>query len=270
MATYAVGDIQGCFGTLLRLLASFGFDRRRDRLWLVGDLVNRGARSLEVLRWAVDLDQRIICVLGNHDLHLLSLAWGVGRPRATDTLDGLLAAPDRDELLAWLRQRPLLHREGDTLLVHAGLLPPWSAAQAESLARSAEAVLRGPQGPLALAGLHGRIAAPWDSPDLLTAARGTLAGMVRVRFLDAGSRMDLACKGPPQGAPEGLVPWFEAPGRKTAAQTVVFGHWSALGVLRRPNLVALDSGCYLGRLLTACRLEDRALFQEPMDPGDRP
>lgn len=270
MATFVIGDIQGCYKTLVSLLRRIGFDRRQDRLWLVGDLVNRGTGSLEVLRWAVEQEDRITCVLGNHDLHLLSRAWGVGRRRPTDTLEGILEDPDREDLLRWLRQRPFLHRENETMLVHAGLLPEWTPEKAQSLAQRAERALRGPEGPLLLNGLHSHSVPPWDSPEPLAGARGIVAGLVRLRFLKSGGEMDLEFKGPPDAAPEGLIPWFEVTGRKTAGETVFFGHWSALGLMVRPRVVALDTGCYLGRSLTACRLDDRTIFQEFMDPLDRP
>jgi len=265
VAIYAIGDIQGCWDALRRLLSRVAFDPSRDRLWLVGDLVNRGPESLEVLRWARDLGDRAVVVLGNHDLHLLGRALGGTRARAVDTLDGALAAPDRDELLAWLRTRPLAHREGRFLVVHAGLLPGWTAADAVTAARELEAVLSGPDE--AAAALLERLHAK-DAPLPGTAQSDderrelALAALVRIRCIDAHTgALELRYKGPPDEAPDGLVAWYDAPTRRERDVTVVCGHWSALGLQIRPDLIALDTGCWMGRSLTAVRLEDNAVFQ---------
>ncbi len=265
MATYAIGDIQGCWDALQRLLSRIGFDRSRDRLWLVGDLVNRGTGSLEVLRWARDLGDRAVVVLGNHDLHLLARALGVTRARAADTLDETLAAPDRDDLLAWLRSRPLAHREGRFLLVHAGLLPEWSSVDALAAARELEAVLRGPDDAAAalLSRLHAKSAPlPGAAHDAAQRRELAFAALVRIRCVDSRTgALALGYKGPPDEAPDGLVAWYDAPTRRERDVTVICGHWSALGLWIRPDLVALDTGCWMGRSLTAYRVEDGAVFQ---------
>ncbi len=279
MGTYAIGDVQGCWRTLRRLLDRLDLDPARDRLWLVGDLVNRGAGSLEVLRWARGLGDGARVVLGNHDLHLLGCAAGLRRQKAGDTLDAVLRAPDRGDLLAWLRARPLLVREEVAgrahVLVHAGLLPAWSLDEAAARAAEAEALLRAP-GSEGLALAFGRGArrgrGPGGGPGAARAAEA-LAALTRLRFVDASGRMDddgADFKGPPADAPPGLVPWFDAPSPRDAAATVVFGHWAALDLLVRPGLAALDTGCVWGRRLTALRLEDGALWHEPTDPLDLP
>lgn len=270
MATYAIGDVQGCWRTLARLLERIG-PGAGDRLWLAGDLVNRGRGSLEVLRWAARSDATV--VLGNHDLHLLGCAAGVRRPSPKDTLDPVLAAPDRGDLLDWLAARPLLVRErvgpDDVLLVHAGLLPEWSADEARALAEEAAAALGSDreaflrlvstrEGPLR----WGDVRSADDRLRLATVA------LTRLRCLGRAGEVALDYTGPPAEAPPDLVPWFEAPGRRSAGSTVVFGHWAALGLVLRPGVVALDSGCVWGNRLTAVRLEDRAVFQEPADPAD--
>ena len=263
MATYAIGDVHGCFATLKRLLRRIAFDRRQDRLWLVGDLVNRGPRSLEVLRWAVEQGDRIVVVLGNHDLHLLALAAGLVETRRRDTLEAVLAAPDGDDLLLWLRHRPLVHREGEALLVHAGLFPSWSPAGAERLAREVEERLRGEKGEKLLAAIDQKTAERW-SEDLTghDRARAALAGFARLRTLDDQGRMCPDFSGPPQEAPKGCRPWYSIPGRKSAGATVIFGHWAALGLHIEDGVAALDTGAAWGRELTALRLDDWRVFQE--------
>lgn len=262
MATYAIGDLQGCLDPLLALLREIRFDPHEDRLWFTGDLVNRGPQSLETLRFVRSLGERAITVLGNHDLHLLALAAGCGRPRADDTLDGILNAEDRDELLEWLRRRPMLHAEGEYVLVHAGLLPQWSVRQARELAAEVEARLRAPDYGDFLAKLWGNQPDRWD--DALQGIdrwRVIVNAMTRMRFCSAQGVMEFQTKGEVRAAPPGYMPWFDVPGRASADATVVFGHWSALGWYERPNLLGLDSGCVWGGRLTAVRLEDRRVFQ---------
>jgi len=263
MATYAIGDIHGCFETLKRLLKRIAFDPRQDRLWLVGDLVNRGPRSLEVLRWAVELDGRNVIVLGNHDLHLLARAAGVAEAKKRDTLEAVLAAPDRDDLLRWLRSRPFVHREDGFLLVHAGLFPSWSPDDAERLAREVEARLRSDDGPSLLARGDQKTAERWQHG--LTGVereRVALAGFVRLRTLDENERLCPEFSGPPRQAPRGCLPWFSVDGRRSAGATVIFGHWAALGLLLEKGIAALDTGCVWGRELTALRLDDWQVFRE--------
>jgi bis(5'-nucleosyl)-tetraphosphatase (symmetrical) len=265
MATFAVGDIHGCFTTLQRLLRRIDFDARHDRLWLVGDLVNRGPCSLDVLRWAANLGDRLVSVLGNHDLHLLARAAGLAEAKRRDTLDGVLAAPDRDDLLAWLRFRPLLHREGDRVLVHAGLFPSWTVAQAESLAREVEQGLRGRGAERLLAGFGGKTPERWRErrPSRARRAQAALAGFAKLRTLSPEGRMCADFSGPPGEAPRGCLPWFAVPGRKSAGAQVIFGHWAAMGLRLEPGIVALDTGCVWGRQLTALRLDDGKLFAQP-------
>jgi|SRR6185312_2958047 len=264
MATYAIGDIHGCFETLQGLLHRIAFDPGEDRLWLVGDLVNRGPGSLEVLRWAVEMGDRVVAVLGNHDLHLLARAAGVGGPKKRDSLDSVLAAPDRDDLLAWLRTRTLIHREGETLMVHAGLFPAWSPRQAERLARDVEERLRGEGAGKLLASIEERTEERWkEGLAGWERARAALAGFARLRTLDATGRMCAGFSGPPDAAPRGCLPWFAARGRRSAGLTVIFGHWAALGLKVGGGIAALDTGCAWGRELTALRLDDWRIFQQP-------
>ncbi len=266
-STYVIGDVHGCFDTLEALWPRLGFLFGRDRLWLVGDLVNRGPRSLEVLRWARELSERLgermRVVLGNHDLHLLARCDGRAGPRRKDTLDEVLAAPDRDELVAWLASRRLVHREGGVLMVHGGLLPRWTPEDAERLAREIEPLLRDPEGRAAL--IERGLELPAGHPDRpRRAALDAFAGL-RTCTVDGEP---CRWKGPPEGAPPGCLPWFEVPGRKSASETVVFGHWAAMGLRLEPRAIALDSGCVWGHGLSAVRLEDRTVFRQPtLEPG---
>jgi len=262
MATYAIGDVQGCFDELQALLEALGFDGANDRLWFVGDLVNRGPASLATVRFVRDLGDRAVVVLGNHDLHLLALAQGHVKSRKDDTLGEVLAAPDRDELLDWLRWRPMIHVAGDTTMVHAGLLPQWDIAAAQSLAREVEAELRGPRHSKFLETLYGSRPDRW-SDDLSGAdrLRVIVNAMTRMRFCTPEGVMEFETKGETARSPEGYLPWFDVPNRKSAASTIICGHWSALGLRLAPNLLALDSGCVWGGQLSAIRLEDRRLCQ---------
>jgi bis(5'-nucleosyl)-tetraphosphatase (symmetrical) len=264
MAIYAVGDIQGCAAELEQVLEATRFDPATDRLWLVGDLVNRGPASPQVLRLVRSLGDSAITVLGNHDLHLLAVAAGVAEQHRTDTLDDLLDAPDCDELLDWLRHRPLLHAEGGYVLVHAGLLPQWTAEQAAGLAREVESALRGPDHVTFLERMYGNSPHGWD--DGLTGykrLRVIVNAFTRMRICTPAGEMEFRFKGEPPDIPEGYVPWFEAPGRRTRDDTVIFGHWSALGLKVEPGVIALDTGCLWGGPMTAIRLDDRQLFQIP-------
>jgi len=264
MATFAIGDIQGCYIELQQLLASFNFDPAQDRLWLVGDLVNRGPGSVEVLRLVKSLGDAAITVLGNHDLHLLAVAEGMAKLHKSDTLDEVLNAPDRDELLDWLRHQRLLHAEGDYVLVHAGLMPQWSVAQAADLAREAEVKLRGSKYVKFLERMYGNTPSVWD--DELTGydrLRVIVNAFTRLRVLSERGEMEFRFKGELHNIPEGYVPWYEIPERQSRDATVIFGHWSALGLMLRENAIALDTGCLWGGPMTAIRLEDRKLFQVP-------
>ena len=260
MALYAIGDLQGCHAEFMSLLERIRFDAGRDRLWLTGDLVNRGPASLEVLRWARDQGDRVTAVLGNHDLHLISCARGIRKPRKSDTFQDVLEAPDGDELIDWLAHRPLVHRERDWLMVHAGLLPPWSAEDAEEQARD-----------IAASGLDDSLLGSWRkaprrwSGDLDPGDRRALAlaAFATLRCVDHAGAMDRDFDGAPADAPEDLLPWFDHPARRSRDVRIVCGHWAALGLLIRPDLAALDSGCVWGGSLTALRLEDGATFEVP-------
>jgi bis(5'-nucleosyl)-tetraphosphatase (symmetrical) len=265
MTRFAVGDVQGCHATLMRLLARIDFDPVRDVLWIVGDLVNRGPASLQALRWAREQEGAVRLVLGNHDLHLLALAAGTRARRSKDTLDAVLAAPDRDELLDWLRRRPLIDHEEQRLHVHAGLLPCWSADEALALAAEAEAALAEDGGRALLQALASPPPRTWD-PGLRGGKRlAFIAGtLTRLRTCRSPIEPCFDYSGPPKGAPKGCRPWFAWPERESADHTVVFGHWAALGLMVQPNLLALDTGCVWGRSLTAIRLDDQQVFSEPL------
>ncbi len=259
MATYAIGDVQGCFDELQALLARVAFDARRDRLWFVGDLVNRGPKSLEVLRFVRDLGARAVSVLGNHDLHLICVFERHERPRRGDTLDQVLEAPDARELVDWLRSRPMMHVERGYAMVHAGLLPQWTIATASALAREVEQALAAPNYGDFLAHLYGSGPETWDEAlagwDRL---RVLVNAMTRMRFCTTDGRMNVRAKG--REAPAGYRPWFEArPAR--AEPAIICGHWSTLGLKLTERLAALDSGCVWGGTLSALRLDDRTLVQ---------
>ena len=262
MATYAIGDIQGCFQALQLLLQKIDFDPARDRLWLVGDLVNRGPDSLAVLRWARALGDAAVVVLGNHDLHLLAVAHGFVKAHRKDTIAEVLAAPDRIELLDWLRHQRLFYAEDDYALVHAGLLPQWSVKKASALAHEVEQELQGKHHLDFFARMYGNEPKAW-SKDLHGMARLRMItnAMTRLRFCTPAGEMEFDHKGPPEIFPAGHLPWYEAPNRKSADSTIIFGHWSALGLQVRSNLMALDTGCLWGGDLTAVRLEDRQVYQ---------
>ena len=270
MATYAIGDIQGCYDSLQRLLENCAFDPVKDRLWLVGDLVNRGPKSLETLRFIKSLGAAALTVLGNHDLYLLMVAEGGAKFRGKDdTIQPILDAPDCAELLNWLRHQPLCHTEGDYCLVHAGLLPQWTAARARELAREVEAKLQGPDFRDFVLNLWGSEPAGWS--DDLTGwprLRVIVNAMTRMRFCTRFGIMEFKAKGKLSNAPVGHLPWFEVPDRLSAEAVLVTGHWSALGLKITPNLLALDSGCLWGGHLTAVRLEDRQVFQVDCAPGE--
>lgn len=266
MACYAIGDVQGCYDELRELLDVIAFDPAEDRLWLVGDLVNRGANSLQTLRFLRSLGNAAVCVMGNHDFYLLYLACNPGamERKRHDTLQEVLDAPDREVLLDWLRQRPLLHVENDYVLVHAGLPPGWTVRQARARSAEVEAVLSGEQWQFCLPHLWGNLPASWEE-DLegFARLRVVVNAMMRMRFCNADGGMEFDAKGPPDKAPPAHYPWFLHPARTMEREgvTVVCGHWSALGLYLTPHVVALDTGCVWGGVLTALRLEDRAVFQ---------
>jgi bis(5'-nucleosyl)-tetraphosphatase (symmetrical) len=256
MAVYAIGDVQGCLDPLQRLLERIRFDPARDVLWFTGDLVNRGPASLGVLRLVRALGASAVAVLGNHDLHLLAVAAAASKHKARDTFDDVLTAPDCDELLAWLRARPLLYHDPDLgALVHAGLLPQWDIADARRLAREAETALAADTAGF-FEHMYGDLPDRWredlSGPPRL---RVIVNALTRLRFCDPGGRMDLRPKGAPGEQPSNLLPWFRVPDRRNRGVRVVFGHWSALGRYHGDNVIGLDSGCVWGRTLTAVRLD---------------
>ena len=257
MARFAIGDIQGCALELRALVKRIGFAPDRDRLWFVGDLVNRGPHSLEVLRYVRSLADNAVVVLGNHDLHLIALALGSrSSERTGDTLAEILAAPDRDALIEWLTQRPLAHLDAEhgDLMIHAGLVPQWSAATAAGLAREVETVLR-EQPRMLLDAMYGDRPDRW-SDDLAGAdrLRFIVNALTRMRVCTADGTIDLKMKGPPQRARAPFRPWFEHR-RASRATRVIFGHWSALGLVQAHGVIGLDTGCVWGGELTAVDLD---------------
>jgi bis(5'-nucleosyl)-tetraphosphatase (symmetrical) len=256
---WAVGDLQGCLSKFLELRARLPAD---SYLWLTGDLVNRGPESLETLRWARANAGSFTTVLGNHDLHLLAVAAGVRAPHPSDTFDEILAAPDRDDLLDWLRRQPLAHFDQGWLMIHAGVLPQWTAARTVALAREAEAVLAGPDWRAFMQCMYGNRPTRWnDSLGGSDRLRVIINALTRLRFCSPEGEMEFATKEGPAAAPAGFLPWFDIAQRQTAATPIVFGHWSSLGLIDRPNLLSIDTGCVWGRQLTAVRLADRTCVQ---------
>lgn len=263
MATYAIGDIQGCYEELLALLAEIDFKPDVDQLWFTGDLVNRGLDSLKVLRFVRSLGTAALTVLGNHDLHLLALAEGLATTHRSDTLEDILDAEDKDELLHWLRHRPLLHHspELDYYLIHAGLPPQWDIAQAQSCAAEVEGALRSAEYREFLAHMYGNEPDVWDeSHSGWDRLRFITNCFTRMRYCDGQGHLYLNAKGKPGTQPVGTQPWFEIPQRRSQDVRIIFGHWSTLGLYRGNGVTALDTGCLWGGLLTAFRLDDGAVF----------
>lgn len=255
MATYLIGDVQGCDDALGRLLERIDFSPSRDTLYLLGDLVNRGPDSLAVLQRLMALEGSAHCLLGNHDLHLLAVAHGVRKPHRNDTLDAILHAPDRPRLLDWLRHRPLALQHQGWLMVHAGVLPAWDAAQTLSLAREVEAALQSADWGVLMHNMYGNQPDHWD--DRLRGferLRVIVNALTRLRLCTPSGVMEFATKDSADAAPPGFLPWFAVPGRRTDGQPVAFGHWSTLGDTGRADALALDTGCVWGGCLTAARL----------------
>jgi len=262
MATYAIGDLQGCFNSFQRLIDLIQFNPVQDKLWLVGDIVNRGPDSLALLRYIKQAGDVMIMVLGNHDLHLLMVAAGIEKNHPSDTIQPILTAPDRDELLYWLRQQKLFYTQGQYAMVHAGLLPCWSVAQAEQLAHEAESALRQDAYQEFFSQMYGNEPNYWqDEWTGYIRLRVIINAMTRMRICTPAGRMNFSFKGDLQSIPAGYVPWFSVPQRTGQKETIICGHWSALGLHITDNLIALDSGCVWGGQLTAIRLEDRKVFQ---------
>ena len=274
MASYLVGDLQGCDAPLERLLRRIDFSPSRDTLFVLGDLVNRGPASAAVLRRLMGLGDAARCLLGNHDLSLLAVAHGHRAPHRNDTMDDVLGAPDRDAMLDWLRHRAMALQVHGMLLVHGGVLPQWDLAQVLALAGEVEAVLRGPGLADFLARMFGNQPDRWD--DALAGAdrlRVVVNALTRLRFCTPDGVMDLKASGGIDAAPAGLMPWFDVPGRRTADVCIAFGHWSTLGYVRRPDIISLDTGCVWGGCLSALRLRAggaHELIQEKCEQAQVP
>ncbi len=260
MTLYAIGDLQGCDEAFARLLDHLQFDPAKDRVWLVGDLVNRGPKSLAVLRRVMSLGDSAVSVLGNHDLHLLAVAVGARKRSRSDTFSDVLAAKDSDELLDWLRHRPLLHHDkaNNRVLVHAGIPPRWTIKQAVKQAADVASLLAGEDWRTTVKNMYGNTPTAWSKAlGPKKKLRYTINGLTRMRFCDQFGNLDLSYTGPPGTQPKGLMPWFRFPNRAAAGTHIIFGHWATLGIMQKPNLTALDSGCVWGRKLTAVALKKR-------------
>jgi len=253
---YLVGDVQGCADAFDRLLAAIGFSPSRDRVYLLGDLVNRGPASLAVLRRLRDIGDAATCVLGNHDWHLLAVAAGVRPRHRSDTLDEILDAPDRDAWLEWLRQRPMAVFEQGWLMLHAGVVPQWDLKIVLALARRLETALRERPAREFLGAMFGNEPTRWsDSLAGDERLRFTLNTLTRTRFVADDGSLEFATKDGAGAAPPGFRPWFDAPGRKTLGVPIAFGHWSSLGLFERDGLLCLDTGCVWGGKLSAVRID---------------
>ncbi|GAB6039827.1 symmetrical bis(5'-nucleosyl)-tetraphosphatase [Endothiovibrio diazotrophicus] len=259
MALYVVGDLQGCLEPLKRLLDTVRFDPAADTLWLTGDLINRGPHSLEALRFVKGMGRNALTVLGNHDLHLLAVAYGPHKLKKKDTLDAILEAHDRETLLRWLLHRPLLHFDEprNLTLVHAGVHPLWTLEQARVYAAELETVLRGDDAFEYFEEMYGDTPGHWaDSHGGIDRLRAITNAFTRMRMCDLQGHLDMKYKGAPGGQPAGWFPWFDHPGRRATDTHILFGHWAALGVHEGAGVTALDSGCVWGARLTALRLTD--------------
>lgn len=276
MATYAIGDIQGCYHAFQALLARIEFNPEVDELWLVGDLINRGSGSLEVLRWCYAHQDCLKVVLGNHDLHALVVAAGFVRAHKGDTLDALLAADDKDILLNWLRHQRLAYQAEPTpgrpyLMVHAGLLPQWTAENTMRYAAEVEAMLQGENYLDFLADMYGNLPNHWhDDLTGIDRLRVITNAMTRLRVCTQQGEMEFQFKGELADVPQDFTPWFDVPNRATEDVQVIFGHWSALGLQQRSNVYALDTGCLWGGQLTAMNLQTKDIIQVQSHPLDNP
>jgi bis(5'-nucleosyl)-tetraphosphatase (symmetrical) len=262
VAVYAIGDVQGC-GSCLKTLLNQLPDVDKAQLWFAGDLVNRGPESLATLRLVRDLGSRARCVLGNHDLHLLAVAAGIRPASKGDTFEAILGAPDREELIDWLRHQPLAVHAQDHLMVHAGVHPEWSLEQTLASANEVETALRSDAWTEFLADMYGNRPAQWNEDELsgTPRLRITVNILTRMRMVDPQGGLDMKFKGSPEQAPASLIPWFDHPARQDLAVRVVFGHWSTLGLRVNNQIISLDTGCVWGGELSAVRLADDALFQ---------
>jgi bis(5'-nucleosyl)-tetraphosphatase (symmetrical) len=271
MATYAIGDLQGCFFSFQDLLKKIQFNTEHDRLWFVGDLINRGPGSLEVLRWIFERQSSVVAVLGNHDLHTLVVAEGFVSAHRSDTIQVLLDAPDANELLTWLRHQPLVHFEHGYLMVHAGLLPQWTIDEAMMLGAEVQAALQSDHYADFLKHMYGNEPTAWQQ-DLIgwNRLRVITNAMTRLRVCSQQGEMEFKFKGELNKIPDGYRPWFELEHRASIDTPIIFGHWSALGLKHTHNVFALDTGCLWGGQLTALRLEDKQIFQVQCNPKDAP
>ncbi|MBK6470314.1 MAG: symmetrical bis(5'-nucleosyl)-tetraphosphatase [Betaproteobacteria bacterium] len=270
---HLIGDVQGCAQALRRLLAEIDFSPSRDRIVLLGDLVNRGPGSLAVLQMLAPLQGSATCLLGNHDLHLLAAAHGVRPLHKSDTIDDILNAPDRAAWIAWVRAQPLAHLEAGWLCVHAGVVPQWGVAQTLALAAEVQALLRGPDLAAFLRVMYGNQPDQWrDELEGDDRHRFVINALTRMRFCTADGRLDFKTKDGAGAAPAGYHPWFDAPRRKTAGQPMAFGHWSTLGLMNRPDLLGIDTGCVWGGALTAVRVDGgrREVVQVPCEQAQEP
>lgn len=255
MSIYAIGDIQGCFDDLLRLLDLIKFDEKSDQLWFAGDLVNRGPKSLETLRFVKSLGKSAQTVLGNHDLHLLATAFKQRKPRKKDSLSGVLEAPDCDELLDWLRHQPLFYYNDDFCLLHAGLPPQWDFSQTKKMAKKAEKSLQSTDYMSFFKVMYGDKPDKWSSElKGLEKIRFIVNCFTRMRYCEENGRLDFTCTSAVGTQAKHLMPWFTVPKRKSAEMKIIFGHWSTLGYYQKNNVYAIDTGCLWGGELTAIKL----------------
>lgn len=267
---FAIGDVQGCYTCLIELLGKIkAFNP--SQIWFAGDLVNRGPDSLASLRKIIGLGAQTQCVLGNHDLHLLAASAGVRPPGKRDTLNAILKAPDQHDLIDWLRQQPLAHFDQGYLMVHAGVHPRWTVEQTISRAQEVQKVLQGPDWGDFLATMYGNSPEQWQ--DELTGdarLRAIVNILTRMRYLAADESLDFSFQGSPEQCPPSLSPWFEISDRATDETPVIFGHWSTMGLVLRPQLIGLDTGCVWGGALTAVNLATRSVLQVPCPQAQAP
>ncbi len=262
MGTIAIGDVQGCYDQLMRLLDRIAFNPARDTLWFVGDLVNRGLQSRAVVQFVKSLGDRAVTVLGNHDLALLVVAEGVKKPHVSDTFRDILAAPDREEVLDWLRHQKMMHAAEGYAMVHAGLLPQWTIAQALALGHEVEAALRGDGWREFVRRMYGNEPLCWrDDLAGFDRLRIITNAMTRMRLCTAEGVMEFSHTTGLETLPPGFMPWYDVPGRASRDTPVIFGHWAALGLVVHDDAIGLDSGCVWGRALSALRLADRRIDQ---------
>lgn len=263
MALYAIGDVQGCFNCLQRLLDTIRFDPLKDQLWFAGDLVNRGPDSLGTLRFIKSLGTSAISVLGNHDLHLIASAYGISKIRSRDTIQPILDAPDCAELIEWLRHRPFMHVELNYCLVHAGLAPQWTIDEAQQCAHEVENILRGNQIKGFLEHMYGNQPDTWD-PNLRgwDRLRFITNALTRIRYCTSESALQMNDKQSPETVNNHVIPWFQVKNRRSQSSNIIFGHWSTLGLQINEQIIALDTGCVWGGYLTGvCLTGDLDVFQ---------